>query len=122
MIHDGPTFAASGLPDVAEKLRAFITAASLSARDGISVAEFGQLTVALMRVAIAAVDSLPADGADKKALVLEAVGLLFDAIADKCVPVMAWPLWVMIRPNVRSLVLSAASGAVEVLLPMIRGK
>jgi hypothetical protein len=120
MMHQGPVFAASGLPGVADKVRAFIAAASSAASGGISVAEFGELTVALLRVAMAAVDSLPDDGAAKKAWVLEAVGLLFDSVADKCVPMLAYPVWLVVRPAVRSLVLMAAAGAIEAMLPLVR--
>lgn len=120
MIHDAPVFAASGLPDVAAKVRAFIATAKSAAAGGLTVAEFGELTVALLRVAMAAVDSLPDDGAAKKAWVLEAVGLLFDEVADKCVPTLAYPVWLVVRPAVRSLVLMAASGAIESMLPLVR--
>lgn len=120
MIHEGPTFASSGLPGVAEKVRGFIAAAVEAAAGGISVAEFGELSVALMRVVIAAADSIPAEGAKKKAWVVEAVGMLFDNIADKAVPMAAYPIWLVVRPAVRSLVLMAAAGAVESLLPLVR--
>jgi hypothetical protein len=120
MISDAPAFASSGLPGVAEKVRAFIQTASAAAAGGISVSEFGELVVALLRVAMAAVDSMPVDGAEKKAWVLEAVGLLFDAVADKCVPALAYPVWIVVRPAVRSLVLLAAAGAIESMLPLVR--
>jgi hypothetical protein len=53
-------------------------------------------------------------------MVLEAVASLFDALADKAVPVSAWPLWMLARPAVRSLVIALASGAVEQILPLVR--
>jgi hypothetical protein len=120
MIHEAPAFAASGLPTVVEKVHAFIATAGSAAAGGISVAEFGELTISLMRIVIATADTIPADGALKKAWVVEAVGLLFDAVADKCVPVMAWPVWLVVRSTVRSLVLMAVAGAVESLLPVVR--
>lgn len=120
MIHDAPVFAASGLPDVTAKVRTFIATAKASAADGLTVAEFGELTVALLRVAMAAVDSLPDSGEAKKAWVLEAVGVLFDQLADKCVPTLAYPAWVLLRPAVRSLVLMAAGGVIEAMLPLVR--
>jgi hypothetical protein len=120
MIHEAPVFASSGLPGVAEKVRSFILAAQEAAAGGISVAEFGELAVALMRVVIAAAESIPADGARKKAWVVEAVGLLFDAVADEAVPTLAYPVWLVVRPTVRTLVLMAAAGAVESLLPLVR--
>jgi len=120
MISAAPLQAASDLPSLAEKVRAFISIAKVKAADGLTVAEFGELAVALLRVAIAAADAIPVDGAERKAFVLNAVGLLFDEVADKCVPFMAWPIWLIVRPAVRSLVLLAAAGAIESLLPLVR--
>jgi hypothetical protein len=48
------------------------------------------------------------------------VGDLFDAVADRAVPIVALPLWVVARPAVRSLVLALASGAIEQLLWLVR--
>lgn len=120
MISTAPVAVASSLLTVADKARAFVAAAKSAAVDGLTVGEFGELTVALLRVAMATVDSLPVDGAQKKAWVLEAVALLFDELADKAVPAIAWPLWIVFKPAIRSLVLAAAGGAVESLLPLVR--
>lgn len=105
---------------LAEKVRAFIAVAQIKAKDGLTVAEFGELFVALMRVAIEAVDSLDAAGSKKKELVLEALGELFDALADKAVPVYAYPFWVLARPAVRAVVMAAAAGAIEAVLAVLR--
>jgi hypothetical protein len=59
-------------------------------------------------------------GAEKKALVLEAVAALFDALADKAVPLAAWPVWILVRPAIRSLVLAIAAGAMEQVLRLVR--
>lgn len=120
MISSAPVQAAFDLPSLAEKVKAFVAIAKVKAADGITIAEAGELFVALLRVAIDAADSIPVDGAERKAFVINAVALLFDTVADKCVPVMAWPLWVLVKPAVRSLVLAAASGAIESLLPLVR--
>lgn len=120
MISAAPVQAASDLLSLSEKVKAFVSIAKVKAHDGITVAEAGELFVALMRVAIDAADSIPVDGAERKAFVINAVGLLFDTVSDKCVPVMAWPIWVLVKPAVRSLVLAAASGAIESLLPLVR--
>jgi hypothetical protein len=120
MISSAPITVASNLYTVADKIAAFIAAARSAAADGITVAEFGELTVALLKTVMAALDSLPEDGADKKRWALDAVGLLFDAVADRAVPAMAWPIWIIARPAVRQLVLLAASGAIESLLPLVR--
>lgn len=120
MISSAPVAASQDLPSVADKIRAFIAKARERATDGLTVSEFSELTVALLRVVMAAVDSLPDDGEQKKRWVLEAVAMLFDALADKAVPTMAWPVWLVVRGSVRSLVLMAAAGAIESMLPLIR--
>lgn len=112
--------AAEGLLGVKDKILAFIAAAKEKAADGLTVAEFGELATALMRVVMAAVDSLPAEGDQKKQWVLDAVAMLFDAVADRCIPTLAWPIWLVVRGSVRSLVIMAAAGAIESMLPLIR--
>jgi hypothetical protein len=120
MISSAPITVASNLYTVADKIAAFIATARSAAADGITVAEFGELTVALLKTLMAAIDSLPDDGAAKKAWCVDAVGLLFDAVADKAVPTLAYPVWLIVRPTVRQLVLLATSGAIESLLPLVR--
>lgn len=120
MISAAPVSATLDLPSLAEKVRAFVVVAKAKAQGGLTIAEFGELAVALLRIAIDAADAIPVDGADRKTFVINAVALLFDTVADKCVPLMAWPVWVIARPAVRQLVLLAASGAVEALLPLAR--
>lgn len=120
MISSAPVTATQDLPKVGDKIKAFIAKARERAADGLTVSEFAELTVALLRVVMAAVDSLPDDGEQKKRWVLDAVAMLFDALADKAVPTMAWPVWLVVRGSVRSLVLMAAAGAIESMLPLIR--
>ena len=120
MISSAPVTATQDLPKVGDKIKAFIAKARERAADGLTVSEFAELTVALLRVVMAAVDSLPDNGEQKKKWVLNAVAMLFDALADKAVPAMAWPIWLVVRGSVRSLVLMAASGAIESMLPLIR--
>ena len=106
---------------VAGQIAAFVERAQALAKGGLTIAEFGRLAVELMRLSMAMLDELHGPGADKKALVLQAVGELFDAVADKCVPLAAWPVYLLFRPSIRSLALALAAGAIESLLPMIRG-
>jgi hypothetical protein len=120
MISSAPITVASNLYTVADKVAAFIATARSAAADGITVAEFGELTVALLKTVMAALDSLPESGAAKKQWTLDAVGLLFDAVADKAVPTLAWPVWLIVRPTIRQLVLLATAGAIESLLPLVR--
>lgn len=120
MISTAPTAAASNVAEIAGKVAAFVAIAKVKSRDGLTVAEFSELTVSLLRIAIAAADMLAVDGSRRKEIVLEAVAALFDAVADKAVPTLAWPLWLIVRPTVRQLVLLAAAGAIESLLPLVR--
>lgn len=120
MISSAPVQAASDLPSLAEKIKAFVAIAKVKAADGITIAEFGELAVALLRVAIEAADAIPVDGAERKAFVLNAVALLFDTVADKCIPTLAWPVWIILKPAARQLLLLIASGAIESLLPIVR--
>ena len=100
---------------------AFIASARLKAAGGLTVAEFGSLVVEVIRLAVAGLDTITTlDGPGKKAWALACVGALFDAVADSCVPVIAKPVWLIARPAVRSLVLAAASGALEQILSMTR--
>lgn len=116
----GPIAEAASVQSVADKVNKFVAAARLASLDGLSIAEFAELVIALLRISIEAVDSIPADGQAKKAWVMEALGLLFDSVADKCIPTVAYPVWILLRPAARSLVMALGSGAVESLLPLVR--
>lgn len=120
-IASAPLASAGNYVDIAGKVSAFLQSAKAAAADGLTWREFGELLVALLRVSIDALDHYTGlDGAEKKAVVLEAVASLFDLVADKAVPTAAYPLWFVARPTVRSLVLALASGAVEQVLPLLR--
>ena len=101
---------------------AFIASARLKAADGkVTVAEFGGLVVEVIRLAVAGLDTISTlDGEAKKKWALACVGTLFDAVADSCVPTLARPIWWIVRPAVRTLVLSAAGGALEQILMLTR--
>jgi len=121
MISDKPVTMATPMPTLVTKVREFIASAKAAAADGLTWTEFGELLIALLRLTIAVVDRYGlTPGHEKKAMVMEAAGLLFDAVADKAVPAYLWPFWLVARPAVRSLVLALASGAVEIVLPMVR--
>jgi hypothetical protein len=116
-----PAAAAGQAHHVVDKVAAFLNAARQAAIDGITWREFGELLVALLRVAIETLDHASnLTGAEKKEIVLHAAGRLFDLVADKAIPLTVYPLWLLVRSPVRSLVLALASGAVEQLLPLVR--
>lgn len=108
------------LYELSDRVKAFIIDAQDRAADGLSVSDFAELVVELLRLVIATLDTIPADNAAKKAWAVSAVAMLFDELADKAVPVVAWPVWMIVRPAVRQLVLLAAGGLVEGLLPIVR--
>lgn len=115
-----PVEAASRFTDIVEAVRAYIDTAKAAAADGITWAEFGELLVSLLRLAVRLADLLQVSGSTKKGIVLEAVRVLFDTLADKCVPIWLWPIWGLCRSAVKALVLALASGAIESLLPLVR--
>ena len=99
----------------------FIAGARAKAAGGLTVSEFGSLTVEVIRLAVAGLDTINTlDGAAKKAWAIACVGNLFDAVADACIPFVALPVWWIVRPAVRTLVLSAAGGALEQILKLTR--
>ena len=99
----------------------FIAGARAKAAGGLTVSEFGSLTVEVIRLAVAGLDAINTlDGPAKKAWAIACVGSLFDAVADACVPFAAKPIWWIVRPAVRTLVLSAAGGALEQILKLTR--
>ncbi len=123
MIAEAPIAAAEERVGLLDKIAAFVSAARAVAADGLTWTEFGELMVGLLRLVVAVLDTVTTlTGEQKKALALEAVGDLFDAVADRAVPPIAWPVWIVARPAVRSLVLALASGAIEQLLPLVRSK
>jgi hypothetical protein len=121
MISTAPSVATYGIQNVLDKAAAFVAMAKSAAADGLTWSEFGELLVAILRVLVEAFDSVSGmTGPEKKAAVLDAAAMLFDSVADKCVPLAAWPIWILVRPAVRSLVLALASGAIEPILQLSR--
>lgn len=112
--------AASKAVSLGEAARAFVLAAQEKAQGGLTLQEFGELFIALMRFAIDFVDQLSLAGDRKKELVLEALGDLFDGVADKLVPLWLYPAWFFAKPAVRAVIMAAAGGAIEVILSMTR--
>ena len=122
MIAEAPAAAAANTTGgVLVKLHAFVESAKSAAADGLTWSEFGELLVAFLRMAVSLYDDVVGmTGEEKKAAVLDGVAALFDAVADRCVPLVLWPLWGLARGPVRLLVLALASGAIEQLLPLVR--
>lgn len=120
--------AADGQADLASKVQAFVQHAKSLAADGITVADFGELLFDLLRIVVGELSSFDLPGADKKALAVQACAVLFDALADACVPAYLVPVWWCVKPAVRALLLAlvggksvagAPSGAIETLVPKV---
>lgn len=122
MYSDASVYASQPMTTLGQKVRAFIAVAEVKAKSGLTFYEFGELFLALMRLSIETVDALNAAGSQKKELVLEALDELFEALADRAVPLYAYPLWVLFRPAIKAAVMSAASGAIEIVLGLVRAK
>lgn len=111
--------------DPAVKLQAdvaaFLASARAKAADGkVTVAEFGSLTVELLRLCVEGLDAIPTDKAAKKQWALGIIGTLFDTVAGYAVPVYLQPFWFVAKPAIRVIVLAAASGALEQVLQLTR--
>jgi hypothetical protein len=122
-IADAPVAVASYVPSSGPIARAaaFIHAAQSAAADGLTWQEFSELSMALVRLLVQSYEDVKdMSGEAKKAAVLVAVADLFDAVADKAVPTVLWPVWMFARPAVRSLVVALAAGAVEQVLSLVR--
>jgi hypothetical protein len=123
MVADAPLAAAAPFNDISSKVSAFLVTARVSARDGLTWGEFGMLVAALVRLTVETLDSTKTlTGEEKRAIVLEAVGVLFDSVAVLCVPYATYPFWYIVRPAARSLVVAIAAGTIETLLPLLRKK
>jgi hypothetical protein len=117
------TEAAGQQSGILDQVYKFIQVAKARAADGLTWAEFGELLLALLRLVVPALEGVRLmSGAEKKAFALDAVGRLFDAVADYAIPVAAYPLWVLARPAVRALVLAIAGGVLEQYLAFLRGR
>jgi hypothetical protein len=113
--------AGESLTTVVAQVNAFLASAREQARDGLTWAEFGRLLVGLLHLAVAGLDAVSTlTGPEKKSVALTAAGALFDGFADRCVPVTLYPVWLILRPGTRVLILSLAAGGVEALLAISR--
>jgi hypothetical protein len=121
MVADAPIAAARPFSDIADKVTAFLVTARVSARDGLTWMEFGALVAALVRLSVETLDTTQnLTGEEKRGIVLEAVGVLFDSLAVLCVPYATYPFWFIVRPAARALVVAIAAGTIEILLPLLR--
>ena len=117
------TNAAAKEKGLLDQVYAFIQAAKARAADGLTWGEFGELLLALLRLVVPFLDNVKAmSGPEKKEFALDAVGRLFDAVADYTIPATVYPIWLFARPAVRTLVLAIAGGVLEQYLSVLRGR
>jgi hypothetical protein len=121
VISEAPAKAANDLVSLSDKVSAYVAVAKVKAADGLTVAEFSELIVSALPILIAALDVSSLPGAERKATVVDFVGTMFDQFSDRCIPIYFVPIWWIIKPSCRSLALAWAGGAVESLLPIVRG-
>ena len=122
MIAAAPISAAMQFTDVISATRAYVVTAKIAARDGLTWAEFGELLIGILRITVAALDSLAMPGANKKLAAVDAAAALFDGVAGLAVPFWSRPFWAVTKPAIRQLVLAIAAGAVEQIIPMVRSE
>lgn len=120
MVSESAIAVANDSPSLSEKVKSYVQHARELASDGLSVGDFAELATSLLRLVVSSLDSIPADGEQKKLWAIAAVATLFDAVADKCVPIYCVPFWIVARPTIRAIVLLAAGGVVQSLLPIVR--
>lgn len=122
-IASSATAAAASSHGLQAQVSAFLEQAILRAAGGLTWQEFGELLIALLRLVVTTLDHIGGlTGPQKKELAIEAVAALFDQLAGRAVPAAAYPLFLLVRPAVRSLILALAGGAIEVVLPMTRSE
>ena len=104
-----------------KKLRIFFLQVEQVLKDKkITLQEVVAVFLCGLRLAVQAVDDLPIEGGRRKILVMGAASRLFDTYAYLACPLLLKPFWFAIKPIVRPIALTAASGAVEFLIPTIR--
>jgi len=102
------------------RLGMFINEVNERASDGLSLQDFSAIFFGSLRLAIAAVDSIPVDGVERKKMVMEFAGTIFNKYADRIIPLYLYPAWLLVKPAVRLLLMSIAAGAIEAILPLVR--
>ena len=101
-----------------QQIQALIASFRLKAADGLTFSEFLQLLDEFTAAVMDTVAVLNKPGEEKKAIVLAAVGNLFDALVPTIALPLPWYLaWLspVIRPILRYVIISTASALIEQL-------
>ena len=109
-----------GSDQFSARIELFLAALRERARGGITASELAASAVEGMALAISLLDMRLLPGEGKKAEVLKLAAYVFDTYSDRCIPLLALPMWWCVKPAVRMLLIAVASGAVEPLLHLTR--
>ena len=120
MISSRPLLIASEKTGLHDKVTAYIAAVREKVTGGLTVAELVELTIGAMRLAIAALDELDMAGEAKRQIVADLAASLFDEFGPLLVPAVLRPVWWIVSPTLRAVVIAAAAGAVDGLVPLVR--
>ena len=120
MISTEPLLVADEVTSLYGKGVAFTGQVKRQVNDGLTIAELTEIVLAGMRLTISAVDELELAGQMKKQIVADCAAQIFSDFSDLIVPTPLRPLWWLVKPALRSLVHTAAAGAVDALLPLVR--
>mgnify|MGYP005687250971 CR=1 FL=1 len=104
----------------ASRLGMFLSDVNKRASDGLSLQDFSAIFFDSLRLAISAVEAIPVEGTERKKMVMDFAGTMFDKYADKIIPIYVYPFWIVVKPAARMLLMSVAAGAVESILPLVR--
>ena len=92
--------AEESIANVSARLNVFFASAREQAKDGLTWQEFGRLLVQLLWMSVEGLDAVASlTGPQKREVAVTAAAVLFDTLADKAVPVAAWPAWMLLRPQ-----------------------
>jgi hypothetical protein len=108
--------------DFNSRMQAFIESVKVKAKDGLSLEEAFSILHDFIEMAVEAAKELGNPGAEKRAIVLQWVGTLFDVLA----PLVPVPLWFKLlqpftRPIVRQVVLALAGALLEKTYAKLKG-
>ena len=120
MISTEPLLVATEVTSLYGKVVAYTTQIKRQINDGLTIAELTELVVAGMRLTISALDELELAGPMKKQIVADCAAQIFAEFSDFIVPAPLRPLWWLVKPALKSLVHTAAAGAVDAILPLVR--
>lgn len=103
------------------KLRLFFTEVEAVLKDKkITLQEVVAVFLCGLRLCVNTVEQLPIEGSRRKMIVMGAAKKMFEQYAYRACPLLLKPLWFIVEPIIKPIALSAASGAVEFLIPLVR--